>query len=179
MVARMGNQRLAWAELVFDVRAIGAVSTGPFTAKEAIDQKRPGMRVAIHPRALVVWERPPAFRQEGKVLATAGDVPASAMALTGRIPRTLVADRTYDGEPVPVIAESPDAPAIPAGQARSPRRPSSPVEVPPSMRPEPLAGERGTAQPAPPRPATPTTPPKPPKRDDDDEDWIEPPPARR
>ena len=208
MVRQMGAGRLAWAELVFDVRAVGALSNGPFVAKAVLEQRAPGMVVAMQPRALVVWQDAPDPRKPGKVLATAGDLPAQAMALQGRVPRSWVPERSYEGQPEPVIADFglpagavPSTPQTGAGGDRGTgrggrvvSRPTPTVEVSPEMKPVPLprgdatggapatrqtpAPARPAAPPAPTRPA-PATPAKPAKDDDGDEDWVEPPPARR
>lgn len=172
MVRQMGRERLAWAELVFDVRATGGHHDGPFGAREVLEQRRPGMTVAMMPRALVVWETPPDPRRGGKVLAVAGDLPAQALALQGRLTRELVPDRSYEGQPEPVIADvAAPAPATAPAAAERSR---------PAARPAPAP----VARPAPPPPAARPAPPpvaaKPAKpKDDDDEDWVEPPPARR
>jgi hypothetical protein len=114
-----------------------------------------------------------------------------------RLPRTLVADRNYDGLPVPVIANR--APAPPAGGRVTvlPSTDGSGVYVPSALQPAPLPGSAGasrssaapatpttrssTAAPVP-RPATTPTPSAPARANsakDDDEDWVEPPPAKR
>lgn len=181
MVRQMGRERLAWAELVFDVRAMGGYHDGPFGNRELLEQRRPGMTVAVMPRALVVWETPPEPRRGGKVLAVAGDLPAQALALQGRLTRELVPDRSYEGQPEPVIADAvppatATAPAAAAATAAERNRPAA--------RPAPGATPTPTIRPAPPLPQA-TRPPvapaaKPAKvKNDDDEDWVEPPPARR
>lgn len=177
MVRQMGSARLAWAELVFDVRATGGYSDGPFGNREVLEQRRAGMTVAIMPRALVVWEVAPDPRRGGKVLAIAGDLPAQALALQGRLTRDLVPDRSYDGQPEPVIGEAavpaPGAAAVASterGRATA-RQASGAPGAAPAGRPALSStasrpGSAGSAKAA--RPAG-----------DDDEDWVEPPPARR
>lgn len=178
LLRKLQRNRQVWAELVFDVRAIGALNSGPFPARETLEQKRPGMVAAIMPRALFVWETPPEPNRAGQLLAVAGDVPGQAPIPEGRLPRTLVADRSYEGLPVPAIAELPASGAAAARGARA----GAALKLPPSMTPAPLPGGRNNgangAAPAP-APTAAQRPAKPAAKVEEDETWVEPPPARR
>lgn len=179
LLRKIQRNRLVWAELVFDVRAIGALNAGPFPPRETLELKRPGLVAAIMPRTLFVWETVPEGNRPGQLLAVAGDVVGQAPIPQGRLPRNLVADRSYDGLPDPVI---PDLPAAGTATARGGRT-ATPVKVTPAMTPAPLPGSRPAAAapaPAPAPAAKPApTPAKPAPRAEEDETWVEPPPAKR
>jgi hypothetical protein len=193
----IGPQRLVWAELVFDLRAVGSLDRGPFLAQDTLGKMRTGMVAAIMPRALFLWQTAPEPPKPGLMIGFAGDVVVGESVPRARLPRTLVADRNYDGLPVPVIANR--APAPPAGGRVTvlPSTDGSGVYVPSALQPAPLPGSAGasrssaapatpttrssTAAPVP-RPATTPTPSAPARANsakDDDEDWVEPPPAKR
>lgn len=155
VLRKIGRQRQLWAELVFDVRAVGAVRSGPFPVRETVQQRRPGMTASIMPRALFIWETPPEANRPGRLLAVAGDVVGTAPVPEGRLARMLVADRSYAGLPEPVITE-------PAGAGAAAPRSVAPAPVKAVPTPAPRAAAA-----------------KPAARADDDEDWVEPPPARR
>jgi len=151
MLRKMNANRMAWAELVLDVRSVAGVSDGPFDARDQAARRRPGMVVSVVPRALVVWETPPEPNRPGRVLAIAGDVNAQAAAqLSGRLPRNLVADRNYDGVPEPSLNLTGFA------------NPTRPVAVRPAPAP---------TRPAPTAPAAPT---KAKPASDDGDAWIDP-----
>jgi hypothetical protein len=161
MVRKMNATRMAWAELVLDLRSVASLSDGPFDARDPVARKRPGMVVSVVPRALVVWESPPEANRAGRVLAIAGEVnPQVVSLLKGRLPRALVADRNYEGVPEPGLNL--------AGFA-SPTRPALVRQAPARATPAPAAAKPATA--AIPAKAKPVV--------DDGDAWIDPPPARR
>jgi hypothetical protein len=197
LLRSVGPQRLVWAELVFDLRAVGSLDRGPFLAQDTLGKMRTGMVAAIMPRALFLWQTAPEPPKPGLMIGFAGDVVVGESVPRARLPRMLVADRSYDGLPVPVIANR--APAPPAGGRVTvlPSTDGSGVYVPSALHPAPLPGAPGagrastppatattrssTAAPVP-RPATSPTPSAPARANsakDDDEDWVEPPPAKR
>ncbi|CAM4013300.1 hypothetical protein [Roseateles saccharophilus] len=169
LLHRINPDRLVWAELVFDVRALGALNAGPFPQREVVDLHRPGMAAAIMPRALLVWETPPESNRAGQLLAVAGDVAGQGPQPDGRLPRSLVADRSYDGLPEPVIVD-PSASNAPASAASARSSNRGPISVPAAMKPAPLPT---AATPVPRQTPKATT------HADDDEAWVEPPPAKR
>jgi hypothetical protein len=191
----VGSQRLVWAELVFDLRAVGSLDRGPFLASDTLPRMRTGMVAAIMPRALLLWERPPQPQQPGQLVGFAGDISSDAEAPRGRLPRALVQDRDYSALPLPVIAKrAPPQPVLPASAGRAgPSAAEQPrVAVPAALQPAPLPGPGGAgnarsapeATPAARRTPAPTRPPAAPRQaraaaDGDEEDWVEPPPARR
>jgi hypothetical protein len=161
MVRKMSATRMAWAELVLDLRSVASLSDGPFDTRDPVARRRPGMVVSVVPRALVVWETPPESNRAGRVLGIAGEVnPQVASQLTGRLPRALVADRNYDGVPEPSLDL--------AGFA-NPTRPAAVRPVPPRPTPATAANT----------PATAANPPKAKPATDSGDAWIDPPPARR
>ncbi|MEJ6007033.1 hypothetical protein WG899_15885 [Paucibacter sp. AS339] len=176
LLRKIQRNRLVWAELVFDVRAIGALNAGPFPTRETLELKRPGMVAAIMPRTLFVWENVPDGNRPGQLLAVAGDVVGQAPIPQGRLPRHLVADRSYEGLPEPVF---PDQSAAGSPTVRGSRT-AAPVKVTPAMTPAPLPGSRPAAVQAPAPAAKPApTPAKPAARVEEEETWVEPPPAKR
>jgi hypothetical protein len=126
------------------------------------DKRAAALSIGIVPRALVVWEPAPRGTRPGPLINSAGDLQPVPIPASGRLPRALVADRAYPSAPTasPQDAATPSRPAAPARPAATPATPAP--------------GRSGAA--APPARAAKG---KSAKEAVDDEDWIEPPAAKR
>lgn len=158
LIRRMGSSRLAWAELVFDVRAINQGNAGPFSRRQVIELKQaPALTVDIQPRALVVWELANGSNGPGPLIGSVGELQPLPIPRNARLPRALVADRVYPTrspqEPVPAVR-----PANATAPAPVQTRPRPAVTAPAAVLPQPVKTNKGSS---------------------DEDDWIEPPAAKR
>lgn len=158
LIRRLSPSRQVWAELVFDVRAITQTYSGPFAARQVIEQKAPpALTIDIQPRALVMWE-PGAYNSggPGRFIGALGDVQEAVVASSGRLPTTLVADREY----LPSAAvEQPAASAPATVSAPTTTTPARSRTTTPASRP--ASSSKVNPQPV------------------DEDRWVEPPAAKR
>lgn len=161
LLRRIGPQRRVWAELVFDVRTIDNVRLGLFGHRETVDTHKPGMDIAIHPRALVIWDSAPEPGRRGAVLAILGDHQEQGLGPDGRLLRSLVSDRSYDGIAAAALP-SPNREAVSAKDSEH-KRSSASLSAQSPNRSSRIQSRTRSA----------------PKVSSAEDSWIDPPPARR